>query len=211
MDDQTKVFISNLIPKESEFEQKLREYAEQNNVPILRADAAAFMRTLVSLKMPTRILEVGTAIGYSAILMSECSPESKIDTIEINPDSVVLARENIRKADKSDKIRVIAGDGAEVLSALKNPYDMIFMDAAKGQYINLYDDVMRLLNVGGLLVCDNCIFYGKVFDKPEEAPHKHRTIVNNLRAFLEKMMADDRLQACLLDVGDGMAIATKIK
>ena len=211
MDDQTKAFINNLIPTESENERRLREYAEQNNVPILRADAAAFMRTLVSLKMPMRILEVGTAIGYSAILMSECFPEGKIDTIEIDPDSVVLARKNIRKVGKSDKIRVIAGDGAEVMSALKQPYDMIFMDAAKGQYINLYDDAMRLLNIGGLLVCDNCIFYGKVFDKPEDAPHKHRTIVTNLRAFLEKMMTDDRLKASLLDVGDGMAIATRIK
>ena len=211
MDEQTKIFIENILPAESEVEQALRIYAEKNRVPILRSDAAAFMRTLVSLKKPMRILEVGTAIGYSSILMSECCLQSKIDTIEIDPDSVVLARENIRKAGKADKIRVIAGDGAEVMSALKQPYDMIFMDAAKGQYINLYEDAMRLLNIGGLLVCDNCIFYGKVFDKPEDAPHKHRTIVTNLRAFLEKMMTDDRLKASLLDVGDGMAIATRIK
>lgn len=211
MDEQTKQFIEELLPAESNIAQNLREYANENRVPILRPDAAAFLRTLVSLKKPSRILEVGTAIGYSAIIMNESFPECKIDTIEIDADSVLLARENIRRANKNDRIRVIAGDGAEVLSALKLPYDMIFMDAAKGQYINLYDDAMRLLNVGGLIVCDNCIFYGKVFDKPEEAPHKHRTIVTNLRSFLQRFMSDDRLQATILDVGDGMAIATKIK
>lgn len=209
MDDQTTFFINEILPVETGFEKELRDYASEHRVPILRRDAAAFLRTLVSLKKPSRILEVGTAIGYSAILMSKSSPESHIDTVEIDADSVVLARQNIKKAGAENQIRVIAGDGNEVLAALTKPYDMIFMDAAKGQYIHLYDDAMRLLNKDGLLVCDNCIFYGKVLDKPEDAPHKHRTIVANLRAFLEKMMNDSALDASLLDVGDGMAIACK--
>ncbi len=209
MDDQTTFFINEMLPVETGFEKELRDYASEHRVPILRRDAAAFLRTLVSLKKPSRILEVGTAIGYSAILMSKSSPESHIDTVEIDADSVVLARQNIKKAGAENQIRVIAGDGNEVLAALTKPYDMIFMDAAKGQYIHLYDDAMRLLNKDGLLVCDNCIFYGKVLDKPEDAPHKHRTIVANLRAFLEKMMNDSALDASLLDVGDGMAIACK--
>lgn len=209
MDDQTNFFINEMLPAETGIEKELRDYANEHRVPILRRDAAAFLRTLVSLKKPSRILEVGTAIGYSAILMSKSSPESHIDTVEIDADSVVLARQNIRKAGAENQIRVIAGDGNEVLAALTKPYDMIFMDAAKGQYIHLYDDAMRLLNKDGLLVCDNCIFYGKVLDKPEDAPHKHRTIVANLRAFLEKMMNDSALDASLLDVGDGMAIACK--
>ena len=209
MDNQTTLFINEMLPAETGIEKELRDYANKHRVPILRRDAAAFLRTLVSLKKPSRILEVGTAIGYSAILMSKSSPESHIDTVEIDADSVVLARQNIKKASAESQIRVIAGDGNEVLAALTKPYDMIFMDAAKGQYIHLYDDAMRLLNKDGLLVCDNCIFYGKVLDKPEDAPHKHRTIVTNLRAFLEKMMQDSALDASLLDVGDGMAIACK--
>ena len=209
MDDQTTIFINDILPADTGIEKVLRDYANEHRVPILRRDAAAFLRTLVSLKKPSRILEVGTAIGYSAILMSKSSPESHIDTVEIDADSVVLARQNIKKAGAESQIRVIAGDGNEVLAALTKPYDMIFMDAAKGQYIHLYDDAMRLLNKGGLLVCDNCIFYGKVLDKPEDAPHKHRTIVTNLRAFLERMMQDSALDASLLDVGDGMAIACK--
>ena len=209
MDDNTKLFVESLLPAESEIEQELRDYAQKYRVPILRSDAAAFVRTLVSLKRPLRILEVGTAIGYSAILMSKIVPEAHIDTIEIDPDSVIEARKNIKNAGAEDKIRVIAGDGNEVLPALRQTYDMIFMDAAKGQYIHLYDDAMRLLNKGGLLLCDNCIFYGKVLCKPEEAPHKHRTIVANLRAFLEKVMSEESLEASLLDVGDGMLVACK--
>jgi predicted O-methyltransferase YrrM len=209
MDDKIRTFIENLLPAENEIEQELRNYAKEYHVPILRRDAAAFLRTIVSIKKPMRILEVGTAIGYSALIMSHAAPFSHIDTVEIDMDSVVLARQNIKKAGKENQIRVIAGDGNEVLAALTKPYDMIFMDAAKGQYIYLYDDVLRLLKEGGLLLCDNCIFYGKVLDKPEETNHKHRTIVTNMRAFLERMMADRRLEASLLDVGDGMAVACK--
>lgn len=209
MDDRTRIFIESLLPAENGIEQELRNYAKEYRVPILRRDAAAFLRTIVSIKKPMRILEVGTAIGYSALIMSCAAPASHIDTVEIDMDSVVLARKNIKKAGKENQIRVIAGDGNEVLAALTKPYDMIFMDAAKGQYIYLYDDVLRLLKEGGLLLCDNCIFYGKVLDKPEETNHKHRTIVTNMRAFLERMMADGRLEASLLDVGDGMAVACK--
>lgn len=209
MDDRTRIFIESLLPAENGIEQELRNYAKEYRVPILRRDAAAFLRTIVSIKKPMRILEVGTAIGYSALIMSYAAPASHIDTVEIDMDSVVLARKNIKKAGKENQIRVIAGDGNEVLAALTKPYDMIFMDAAKGQYIYLYDDVLRLLKEGGLLLCDNCIFYGKVLDKPEETNHKHRTIVTNMRAFLERMMADGRLEASLLDVGDGMAVACK--
>lgn len=207
--DDTKKFIEALLSEEEEAEQTLRIYATEHRVPILRKDAAAFLRTLIKIKKPLRILEVGTAIGYSALLMSNAFEKSHIDTVEIDLDSVVLARQNIKNAGKDKNIRVIAGDAGQVLSALTQPYDMIFMDAAKGQYIYLYDDVMRLLKEDGLLLCDNCIFYGKVLDKPEDAPHKHRTIVTNMRAFLERIMTDDALTASLLDVGDGMLLASK--
>lgn len=204
-------FINDVIPEESAGEQELRNYAAAHRVPILRSDAAALLRTLAALKQPDRILEIGTAIGYSAAILSGVLPNSHIDTVEINADAVIKARENFRKLNRSGQIRVIAGDGAEVMASLTQPYDMIFLDAAKGQYLTLYDDAMRLLRTGGLLVCDNCIFYGKITVNPEYAPHKHRTIITNMRAFLNKMMSDPRLQASLLNVGDGMAVACKIK
>ena len=205
MDD----FLTTLLPTESPRLEALRCYAEEYRVPILRADAAAFMRTLTTLHQPKRILEIGTAIGYSALLMAECSPESRIDTVEIDPDTALKARRNIEEAGCKDRIRVIIGDGNEVLPALPGPYDMIFLDSSKGQYIHLYDDLKRLLLPGGLLVCDNCIFYDKIFTRPEDAPHKHRTIVHNLREFLTKATHDADYTASLLQVGDGMLVVTK--
>ncbi|MBR5280028.1 MAG: O-methyltransferase [Clostridia bacterium] len=202
-------FLSTLLPKESVQLEALRVYAEEHRVPILRADAASFMRTLTTLHQPKRILEIGTAIGYSALLMHECSPEARIDTVEIDPDTALIARKNIEAGNAKDHIRVIIGDGNEVLPALPGPYDMIFLDSAKGQYIHLYDDLKRLLTLDGLLVCDNCIFYDKIFVNPEEAPHKHRTIVHNLREFLTKTTHDADYTASLLQVGDGMLIVTK--
>lgn len=209
MDNSLMSFINGILPSETPAEEKLRCYAEEHNVPILRRDAAALIRVLIHSAKPARILEIGTAIGYSAAIMAEILPCAHIDTVEIDPDLVVTARKNFKELGFDSRIRVIAGDAAEVLPSLKYPYDMIFMDAAKGQYIVLYDDAMRLLNAGGLLVCDNCIFYGKILDDPGSAPHKHRTIVTNLRAFLQKMMSDERLAPSLLNVGDGMAVAYK--
>ncbi|MFR1517449.1 MAG: O-methyltransferase [Clostridia bacterium] len=211
MDDSVRAFIETLLPEETPSEQELRNYAAKHRVPILRREAAAFLRTIAAACKPARILEIGTAIGYSAVVLSHTLPDSHIDTVEIDPDFVVSARENFVKIGVQDRIRVIAGDGADVLASLYKPYDMIFLDAAKGQYLNLYEDALRLLEPRGVLLCDNCIFYGKVTDPPEQAPHKHRTIVANLRAFLQKMMSDPRLRATLLDVGDGMAVACKIK
>lgn len=202
-------FLATLLPKESPHLEALRRYAEEYRVPILRADAAGLMRTLTTLHQPKRILEIGTAIGYSALLMAECNPECRIDTVEIDPDTALKARKNIEDAACKERIRVIVGDGNEVLPALPGPYDMIFLDSAKGQYIHLYDDLKRLLLPGGLLVCDNCIFYDKIFVNPEEAPHKHRTIVHNLREFLTKATHDADYTASLLQVGDGMLIVTK--
>ena len=202
-------FLTSLLPTQSPQLEALRRYAEEYRVPILRADAAGFMRTLTTLHKPTRILEIGTAIGYSALLMHECCPKAHIDTVEIDPDVAVTARKNIEAGGAKDKIRVIIGDGNEVLPALPGPYDMIFLDSAKGQYIHLYEDKKRLLLPGGLLVCDNCIFYDKIFTSPEEAPHKHRTIVHNLREFLTKATHDADYTASLLQVGDGMLIVTK--
>lgn len=211
MDEQIKSFIDGLLPEEPPAEHALRAYAAAHRVPILRRDAAAFLRVLAAAHAPARILEVGTAIGYSAVLLATALPGSRIDTVEIDPENVIQARKNFAGLGLKGRIRVIAGDGAEVLAALRTPYEMIFLDAAKGQYLHLYEDALRLLTPGGLLVCDNCIFYGKVTETPEAAPHKHRTIITNLRAFLQKMMADPRLSASLLNVGDGMAVAWKRK
>ena len=188
----------------------LRACAEKNNVPIIREDAEALLRLLVRLKRPKAILETGTAIGYSAIAMAKASlTPPDIDTIEIDLDMAASARQNIQHMDLQDNILVIVGDAAEVLPCLTKRYDMIFIDSAKGQYLQLYDDIKSRLAEGGLLVCDNVIFYGKIFDTPAESPHKHRTIVSNMRAFLQRLFEDAAYTSVLLETGDGMTISMK--
>jgi predicted O-methyltransferase YrrM len=142
--------------------------------------------------------------------MAKAAPKAKIETVEIDPDMAGIARSNIVKAGLGDRIRVILGDASDVFPALSGNFDMIFLDSAKGQYVRLLDDVVRLLSPGGLLVADNCIFYGKVYDDPASAPHKHRTIVANMRSFLERVLDGSEFQGTLLETGDGMLAAVRI-
>ncbi len=207
-------YIENILSFEDDFLAKLRFNAarERDNVPILRKDAAALLAVLTANTHPHKILEAGTAIGYSSLLMAKvCDSQGEfhIDTVEIDEDVAIVARKNIEEAGFSSRIRVIAGDAVEVFSCLGGVYDMIFIDSSKGHYIDMYDDIKRLLRPGGLLVCDNVVFYGKINDEPQNAPHKHRTIVTRLRAFLEKLCDDDDYITSIIETGDGMAIAYK--
>jgi len=201
-------YLESILPVQSGILRELQDIARLNNVPIIRNDSAALLEVLVKLHKPAKVLEAGTAIGYSAILMAKAGAKG-IDTVEIDLDSVVIARENIKKAGLDKVIKVIPGDATEVFSCLTKTYDMIFVDAAKGQYFQMYDDIIRLLKPGGLLVCDNVIFYGKIFQKPEDSPHKHRTIIANMRSFLEKLFADKRLTSSIIESGDGMTVSIK--
>ncbi|MBO4326599.1 MAG: O-methyltransferase [Clostridia bacterium] len=202
-------YVSSFLHENDDFLAGLRAYALDNSVPVLRPDSASLLSTLTALKKPCRILEAGSAIGYSAILMAKAAPDTKIETVEIDPDMAGIARANIAKAGFGDRIRVILGDASDVFPALSGNFDMIFLDSAKGQYVRLLDDVVRLLSPGGLLVADNCIFYGKVYDDPASAPHKHRTIVANMRSFLERVLCGNEFQGTLLETGDGMLVAVR--
>lgn len=202
-------YIQKLLQDQDPFLADLRAEAFRQHIPIVREDTAALLRFLVKCHRPSCILEAGTAVGFSSVLMAKYSenPSLHIDTIEIDPDTAAVARKNIQKAGYSGNIRVILGDAGEVLSCLSGSYDMIFVDSAKSQYLHMYDDIKRLLKPGGLLVCDNVIFYGKIFDAPEEAPHKHRTIVANMRSFLEKLFQDQDYTSTLLEIGDGVTLS----
>ena len=204
-------YISSLLSCDDGFLLGLREFAEAHRIPILRKDSASLLAALTALKKPSRILEAGTAIGYSSVLMAKACETARIETVEIDPEAVLQARGNIARAGLSGRIRVILGDATEVFASLSDSvrYDMIFLDSAKGQYLHMFGDVCRLLAPGGLLVADNCIFYGKVFDEPEKAPHKHRTIVANMRAFLENVLSGGSFRGTLLETGDGMLVAVK--
>lgn len=205
-------YLQQLLQDKDEFLINLRKEADRDNIHIVREDTAALLRFLVKVHRPARILEAGTAIGFSSSLMSKAYNEAcpgrypYIDTVEIDPDIAAIARSNHKKAGLSN-VHVILGDAAEVFSCLTGKYDMIFVDSAKSQYIQMYDDIKRLLNPGGLLVCDNVIFYGKIYDAPEEAPRKHRAIITNLRAFLERLSEDPDYTGTILDIGDGVTLS----
>ncbi|MBQ5761978.1 MAG: O-methyltransferase [Clostridia bacterium] len=192
---------------------QLRDYAQKEYIPIIRADSERFMDVLMNIHKPLRILEIGTAIGYSSICMAMALQQRvddfHIDTIEIDPEMVIAARKNIENCGFSHNIRVICGDCLEVLPALTARYDFVFMDAAKGQYSRIYEDCLRLLRTDGILLCDNCTYHGKLDVNPAQAPHKHRTIIANMQEFHRIILNDDRLSAVLLEVGDGMILASK--
>lgn len=213
-------YVETILDFENEILKDIRRKSarDMDNVPILRKDAATLLAVLVTMKKPVKILEAGTAVGYSAILLAnyclaalseEEKKEFRIDTIELSEERAETALNNIEKAGLSQYIRVINGDAVEVFNCIGGQYDMVFVDSSKGHYIEMYDDMKRLLKAGGLLVCDDVIFYGKINDDPKEAPHKHRTIVGRLRTFLDRISADNDFVTSLIDTGDGMAIAVK--
>ena len=189
----------------------MERYASEHYVPIAKPETAAFLRTLCAIKRPLKILEAGTAIGYSAITMAPwLSDGGRIDTVEIDEDTASIAAENVKKSGFSNCINIIIADAAEVFSCIDSKYDMIFMDAAKGQYAQMYDDAKRLLNIGGILVTDNVLFDGRV-SAEGIAERKFRTIVVNMRKYIKKLIEDDCFETSFLSVGDGITLSVKIK
>ena len=188
---------------------ELEQYAAQNHVPIIRPETASLLIVLGRLVKPDRILEIGTAIGYSSILLSGILADGgRIDTIERNDVMVIKAHENIKRAGLADTIAVIAGDAAEVLCCLDKKYDMIFMDAAKGQYPEFLPQCLRMLKNGGLLVSDNVLYKGMVASD-ELVVRRKKTIVNRMRAYLDSICSDPSLDTSILPVGDGVALSYK--
>ena len=188
---------------------ELEQYAAENHVPIIRPETASLLIVLGRLVKPDRILEIGTAIGYSSILLSGILADGgRIDTIERNDVMVIKAHENIKRAGLADTIAVIAGDAAEVLCCLDKKYDMIFMDAAKGQYPEFLPECLRMLKAGGLLVSDNVLYKGMVASD-ELVVRRKKTIVNRMRTYLDSICNDPMLDTSILPVGDGVALSYK--
>ena len=200
-------YIRSILKKSEGILRELEEYARENNVPIVAPETARLLTVLGRLAKPGRILEIGTAIGYSAILLAQTLPPGgKIDTIERDEDMLSKAHENIRKAGIEDIVNIIAGDAGEVLPCLDKQYDMIFIDAAKGQYPEFLPECLRMLKPGGLLVSDNVLYKGMIA-KEGPVARKKRTIVNRMREYLELLCNNPALDTSILPVGDGVAIS----
>lgn len=210
VDERIITFINSLDTKNSEILEQIETEARTADVPIIRREMQSLLKVLLLLKKPARVLEVGAAVGFSALLMSEYIPEeSRITTIENYEKRIPVARENFRRAGKEDQITLIEGDAAEVLKTLDGPYDFIFMDAAKGQYIHYLPDILRLLPPGGCLVSDNVMQDGDVIESRFAVERRNRTIHARMREYLYELKHNDELTTSIIPLGDGVAVSIK--
>lgn len=210
IDERTAAFIASMDKGNPTYLDALERFALQEQVPIIRKPTQQLLRFLMAMVKPKSILEVGTAIGFSALLMSEYAPaDCRITTIEKYEKRIPLARENFAKAGRADRITLIEGDAADVLPTLAGPYDLIFMDAAKGQYIHFMPEVLRLLTPGGLLVSDNVLQDGDVIESRFAVTRRNRTIHTRMREYLYELNHHPELTTTVLPVGDGIALSVK--
>lgn len=209
VDERMVAFINSFDKGNSPFLDELEKFALDTDVPIVRKDMQQFLKFLLTMQKPKAILEVGTAIGFSALLMSEAIPEAKIITIEKYEKRIPLAKENFEKAGKADRITLLEGDATDILKELKEPVDFIFMDAAKGQYINFLPDILRLLNPGGLLVSDNVLQDGDIIESRFAVTRRNRTIHSRMRDYLYELTHHEALETVILPVGDGVTVSVR--
>lgn len=207
--DRMTTFINSLDSGNPEYLDRLEEEAIADFVPIIRKDMQAFLKFMMRLCKPRNILEVGTAVGFSALLMSEYAPEAHITTIENYEKRIPIARDNIAKAGKSASIDLIPGDATEILPTLTDTYDFIFMDAAKGQYINFLPEIMRLLSKGGILVSDNVLQDGDIIESRFAVVRRDRTIHTRMREYLYTLKHMEGVSTVILPVGDGITVTVK--
>ncbi len=210
VDDRMTTYIRSLESPESEIIETIEREAIETYVPIIRKETQSLLKVLLLLKKPVKILEVGTAIGFSSILMSQYMPENgHITTIEKYEKRIPIAKENFKRAGKEEQITLLEGDALEIMQSLEDSYDMIFMDAAKGQYIRYLPEALRLLAPEGLLISDNVLQDGDVIESRFAVERRNRTIHSRMREYLYELKHNDRLQTSILPLGDGVALSVK--
>lgn len=213
-DERLEVYLSTLTGEEDPSDKltELRKTAERDGVPIIRRATERYLKTQLALYKPKRILEVGTAVAYSAIMMASDIYDCHIDTIEDYEPRIQAAKQNIKEFGLNDRITLIEGDATEVLKRFADEgrsYDMVFLDAAKGQYINQWPYIKLLLRDGAFLVADNVLQDGSVLDSRFAVKRRDRTIHERMREFLEAVFKEEGYICDLLPIGDGLAVAVK--
>jgi len=203
-------YINSLDTGNTAMLDQIEREATADYVPIIRKEMQSFLKFLLAMKKPARILEVGTAVGFSAILMAEYDPvPCQITTIENYEKRIPIARENFKRAGKEAQIALLEGDAAEVLKTLEGPYDFIFMDAAKGQYIHFLPEILRILEKDGVLVSDNVLQDGDVIESRFAVTRRNRTIHKRMREYLYTLTHSEELVTAVLPVGDGITLSTR--
>ncbi len=203
-------YIESLLPKRPDFFLKLELFASENKIPIMEVSGMESMLQFLRIKQPQKILEIGTAIGYSALRMAHALPQSKIVTIERDEERAQLAEQYFRQFDHNDQIHLLMGDALETEEqvAKYGPYDAVFIDAAKGQYKKFFELYSQYVNEQGIIITDNVLFKGLVAEETIE--HKRTAqIVNKIKLFNEWLMGQPDYNTIILPVGDGVAISQK--
>lgn len=207
--DYMEEYIRGLIKDRDGILKEIEDFARENGVPIVQKETGVFLEFMTSMKKPKRILELGTAIGFSSILMYEAAgTEPEIVTIERDERMIELANINLNKFNLSDKIKIEQGDCLEVLEKLNEPFDLIFMDAGKGHYNHFLPHCLRLLKEDGIIVADNVLFRGMVASQ-ELVKRRKITIVKRMRTYLELVTQDKNLITSVIPMGDGIAVTKR--
>lgn len=188
---------------------EIEQFARERYIPVMLDDTKELLYNTVKAANPKRILEIGTAIGYSGIVMlSACN--AALNTVEMDENNAQMARENFALFGLSDRVNLFVDDAREIIGYLSGQYDFIFLDGPKGQYKAFLPYLTDLLTVGGTLVCDNALYKGLVEHVPDNPRHKHITVARNMRAFLDEITTSDRFETTLYRVGDGVTVSTKL-
>ena len=203
-------YILSLEPDLDPVLSQIEETALAGQIPIIRKETGALLKTLVAAVRPRQILEIGCAVGYSALLMAGVMPETAhITTIEKYEKRIPAAKENFRRAGMEKTITLLEGDAGEILAGLSGSFDFIFMDAAKGQYIRWLSDLLRLLAPGGRLMSDNVLQEGTIAQSRYAVERRERTIHERMREYLYALTHSEELETSVLTVGDGVALSVK--
>ncbi len=212
VDDRMRAYINSLNPGNTELLEEIEREAVKAYVPIIRREMQSFLKFLLASVKPYRILEVGTAIGFSALLMSEYAPEGcQITTIENYEKRIPIARENFIRAGKEKQITLLFGDAFKILQGLEETesFDFIFLDAAKGQYLSYLPEVVRLLSPGGILLSDNVLQDGDIIESRFAVERRNRTIHARMREYLYQLTHREDLTTSILPLADGVTVSVK--
>lgn len=203
-------YINSLSTEDTPFLTELEKWALKERVPIIRKETQSFLKMLLVMKQPEHILEIGTAVGFSSLMMSECVSEScTITTIENYEKRIPIARDNFVRAGKDHQITLLEGDAMEVLKGLTGPYDFVFLDAAKAQYIYYLPELLRIMPEGAVLVSDNVLQDGNIVESRFAVERRDRTIHARMREYLYELTHRDDLVTSVLPLGDGVTVSVR--
>ena len=210
VDERMVTYINSLDMGNTPLLNEIEKEAKADLVPVIRREMQSFLKVLLAIHRPLRVLEVGTAVGFSALLFCEYGPEKmQVTTIEKYEKRIPIARENFRRAGRENQITLLEGDAADILKELQESYDLIFMDAAKGQYIHFLDDVLRLMKPGSVLVSDNVLQGGDIIESHYAVERRNRTIYKRMREDLYELKHNDNLLTSVIPLGDGVTVSVR--